>query len=272
MINPTNKEIRRKSLDSEDSGDSVDSVDAVMATVPRDPTRIPAHIAIIMDGNGRWAAARGLPRVVGHRAGLDAVRRTLEACRECGVRVLTLYAFSTENWRRPAWEVEALMHLLGEAVQNQAEELMRAGIQLRVSGDLESLEPGLRRNVERIIALTSGNRNLVLNVAYNYGGRAEIVGAVRRLVRDLSAGHVNVEAIDEAALSQYLYTAGLPDPDLLIRTGGEQRVSNFLLWQIAYTELYFCDVYWPDFGKPHLVAAISAYQQRQRRFGSVEGS
>lgn len=224
-----------------------------------------------MDGNGRWAAARGLHRAAGHRAGLEAVRRTLEACREIGVSILTLYAFSTENWRRPVEEVEALMQLLGEAVADEAAELAREGIQLRVSGELSSLDPGLRREVERVIELTRENRNLILNVAYNYGGRAEIAAAVRRLARDLTAGQLPADAIDETALERYLYTAGLPDPDLLIRTGGEQRISNFLLWQIAYTELYFCDVYWPDFERTHLLDAIRVYQQRKRRFGGVEG-
>lgn len=224
-----------------------------------------------MDGNGRWAAARGLHRAAGHRAGLEAVRRTLEACREIGVSILTLYAFSTENWRRPVEEVEALMQLLGEAVADEAAELARKGIQLRVSGELSSLDPGLRREVERVIELTRENRNLILNVAYNYGGRAEIAAAVRRLARDLTAGQLPLDAIDETALERYLYTAGLPDPDLLIRTGGEQRISNFLLWQIAYTELYFCDVYWPDFERTHLLDAIRVYQQRKRRFGGVEG-
>lgn len=225
-----------------------------------------------MDGNGRWAAARGLNRAAGHRAGLDAVRRTLEASREFGVSILTLYAFSTENWRRPADEVEALMQLLGEAVSDEADELIREGIQLRVSGDLSSIDPGLRREVERVVALTRENGELILNVAYNYGGRAEILSAVRRLAGDASAGRLSPDAIDEAALSRYLYSAGLADPDLLIRTGGEQRVSNFLLWQIAYTELYFCDVYWPDFDRTHLSAAIQTYQQRLRRFGGIESS
>jgi len=235
-----------------------------------DLARIPSHIAIIMDGNGRWAAARGLPRVAGHRTGLDAVRRTIEGCREYGVRVLTLYAFSTENWRRPAGEVEALMRLLGEALIDEFDDLMEAGVQFRMSGELDSLEPALREQVEQVIALTRDNKTLVLNIAYNYGGRAEIIDAVRRLGGDLASGRLTPQTIDEAALGRYLYTAGLPDPDLLIRTGGEQRISNFLLWQIAYTELYFCDVYWPDFDRSHLLAAIADYQQRRRRFGGVE--
>jgi undecaprenyl diphosphate synthase len=235
-----------------------------------DPTRIPAHIAIIMDGNGRWAAARGLPRAAGHRAGLEAVRRTIDACKDCGVRVLTLYAFSTENWRRPADEVASLMRLLGEAVVEEAAELVRRGVQLRLSGDLTTLDPTLRGQVEQLLALTQDNRDLVLNVAYNYGGRAEIVGAARRLAADAAGGHLAPEGIDEKLVGAYLYTAGLPDPDLLIRTGGEQRISNFLLWQVAYTELYFCDVFWPDFDRTHLLAALADYQHRRRRFGGVE--
>lgn len=241
-----------------------------IVTPALDLARVPAHIAIIMDGNGRWAAARGLPRAAGHRAGLDTVRRIIEACREYRVRVLTLYAFSTENWRRPPGEVEALMRLLGEALADEVNDLMEAGVQFRMSGDLDTLEPLLRQQVEQVVALTRDNTSLVLNIAYNYGGRAEIIDAVRRLGQDLASGRITPQTIDEAAVGRYLYTAGLPDPDLLIRTGGEQRVSNFLLWQIAYTELYFCDVYWPDFEKSHFLAAIADYQQRRRRFGGVE--
>ncbi len=237
-----------------------------------DPGRIPAHIAIIMDGNGRWAEQQGLPRSAGHRAGVSAVRRTIEGCRECGVRVLTLYAFSTENWQRPTDEVATLMELMEDSVQAEAEELVRNKIQLRVSGDLQTLDAALREQVEQVIALTRENQELVLNIAYNYGGREEIVQAVRRLTRDVLAGKTREELIDEALIGRYLYTDGLPDPDLLIRTGSEQRISNFLLWQIAYTELYFCEVYWPDFTKSHLFAAIGAYQARRRRFGGVEGT
>ena len=236
-----------------------------------DPTRIPPHIAIIMDGNGRWAAARGFPRAAGHRAGLEAVRRTIDACRDYGVRVLTLYAFSTENWRRPADEVAALMRLTGEAVVEEAAELMRGGVHLRLSGDLTALDPTLHEQLEQLVALTEPNRNLVLNVAYNYGGRAEIISAVRHLAAEVAAGQLAPEGIDETQVSAHLYTNGLPDPDLLIRTGGEQRLSNFLLWQVAYTELYFCDVFWPDFDRTHLLAALADYQHRRRRFGGVEG-
>ncbi|HEY6103419.1 MAG TPA: isoprenyl transferase [bacterium] len=235
-----------------------------------DPRRIPAHIAIIMDGNGRWAASRGLPRADGHRAGVRAARRILEVCRDLGVRTLTLYAFSTENWRRPADEVEALMQLLAESVRDEAQELVEGGVRLRISGDLGLLDPGLREQVEQVVALTAANDRFVLNVAYNYGGRAELTTAARGIAADVRAGRLTPEMVTEATLAERLYTAGLEDPDLLIRTGGEQRVSNFLLWQIAYTELYFSDVHWPDFDRPHLVEAIADYQRRRRRFGGVE--
>ena len=236
-----------------------------------DPARIPAHIAIIMDGNGRWAAARALPRAEGHRAGVEAARRTFRACRDLGVRVLSLYAFSTENWRRPSDEVEALMQLLATTVREEAAELIRGGVQLRVSGDLSLIDPAVRADVEHVIALTRPHEEFVLNIAYNYGGRAEIVTAARRASALVAAGELAPEQISEDVFGRYLYTAGLPDPDLLIRTGGEQRVSNFLLWQIAYTELYFTDVHWPDFDRPQLEAAIAHYQRRRRRFGGVEG-
>jgi undecaprenyl diphosphate synthase len=234
-----------------------------------DHLRIPAHIAIIMDGNGRWAAARGLPRAAGHRAGRDAVRRTVEACRELGVSVLTLYAFSTENWRRPRDEVGALMELLRESIIAEAEELHRNGIRLRLSGDLESIAPEILQELDRAVALTAGNQALILNVALNYGGRAELVRAARRIAAEAVASRLAPEAIDEGVIAAHLYTAGLPDPDLLIRTGSEQRLSNFLLWQSAYTEFCFLDAYWPDFGREHLAAAIAEYQLRQRRFGGA---
>jgi len=239
--------------------------------LPRlDPTRMPRHVAIIMDGNGRWARQRGLPRTEGHRAGREAVRRTLEACRDFSLEYLTLYAFSTENWRRPAEEVDDLLALLRESVAAEADELDRHGIRLHVSGDLEQLPDAVADDLRRVMARTAGNARLVLNCALNYGGRAEVLQAVRRLAADAAAGRVSPEAIDDAAFARYLYTDGLPDPDLLIRTGGEQRISNFLLWQIAYTELYFSEVYWPDFDGTHLGAAIEAFQQRRRRFGGVD--
>jgi undecaprenyl diphosphate synthase len=227
------------------------------------------HIAIIMDGNGRWAASRGLPRVAGHRAGREAGRRAIEACRELGVPVLTLYAFSTENWRRPPDEVDALMDLLHESIVAEAEELRRNGIRLRVSGDLESMAPMIRAEVDRAVALTAANEAMILNIALNYGSRAEILRAVRAIATDVASGRRDIESIDEATIAGGLYTGGLPDPDLLIRTGHEQRLSNFLLWQAAYTELFFLDVFWPDFTRDHLVAAIAEYQRRQRRFGGT---
>jgi len=209
---------------------------------------------------------------MGHRAGRDAARRVIAACREVGIRILTMYAFSTENWRRPADEVDALMELFDEAIQEEAAEMIRNGVHVRVSGDLTSLEPRLREQVERLMAETADNRDLIVNFAFNYGGRAELVYAMRRLAEDLIVGKKTINSIDEGQVGRYLYTAGLPDPDLLIRTGGEQRISNFLLWQLAYTELYFSDVYWPDFDKAHLLAALGAYQARRRRFGGVEGT
>ena len=235
-----------------------------------DLTRVPRHVAIIMDGNGRWARARGLPRLEGHRAGREAVRRTLEACRDLGIGCLTLYAFSTENWRRPSDEVAGLMELLEESVVGEAEELMRHGIRLRISGDLDRLPPQVVAPLREVVARTRGNDRLVLNFALNYGGRAELLQAVRRLARDVANGLLVPEAIDDARFARYLYTEGLPEPDLLIRTGGEQRISNFLLWQIAYTELYFCDVYWPDFSAADFYTAVAAYQQRRRRFGGLD--
>jgi undecaprenyl diphosphate synthase len=234
-----------------------------------DPTRIPTHVAIIMDGNGRWARERGLPRVAGHRAGKEAIRQTLEGCRDCGVKILTLFAFSTENWRRPPDEVEALMELLREALREEVDTLVRNKIGFKVSGDLDAMPPEIQEELRRAVDLTRENKELILNLALNYGGRRDIVLAAKRIAREVQANRLSWEAIDEDLFRDYLCTAGLPDPDLLIRTGGEIRLSNFLLWQIAYTELYFCDVYWPDFRKHHLFQAIYEYQRRQRRFGGL---
>ncbi len=242
--------------------------DAVRATL--DPTRMPRHVAIIMDGNGRWAEVRGLTRLEGHRQGREAIRRTLEAARECGVEILTLYAFSTENWRRPLEEVEALMELLIDALQVEADGLYRNGVRLRVSGMIDEMPDDVRTALRRVIALTEGNASLTLNLALNYGGRRELTEAARRLAEAVAAGRLSPDEIDEDTLARYLFAPDLPDPDLLIRTGGEQRLSNFLLWQLAYAELYFTDVRWPDFGKLDFFAAIQAYQARDRRFGGVE--
>ncbi len=235
-----------------------------------DHLRIPRHVAIIMDGNGRWAEIRGLSRVEGHRAGREAIRRTLEAARECGIEILTLYAFSTENWRRPPQEVQALMDLLVETLGREAEELHRNGVRFRASGLLDEMPGAVRAALDQVVALTCRNTAITLNLALNYGGRRELTEAARRLARAAAAGHVRPEDITEEVLGRFLFAPDLPDPDLLIRTGGEQRLSNFLLWQVAYAELYFTDVHWPDFQKVHLLEAIASFQARDRRFGGLD--
>lgn len=235
-----------------------------------DPTRIPRHIAIIMDGNGRWAEIRSLSRVEGHRAGREALRRTLECARECGVAILTSYAFSTENWRRPVEEVEALMALLIETLDQEASELHKNGVRFRASGLLDEMPDDVRDALGRVIALTRDNTAITLNLALNYGGRRELTEAARRLSEAVSRGEMRPDQITEEVVGRFLFAPDLPDPDLLIRTGGEQRLSNFLLWQSAYTELYFTDVHWPDFQRIHLLEAIASYQRRARRFGGVD--
>jgi undecaprenyl diphosphate synthase len=231
--------------------------------IPED-RRIPRHIAIIMDGNGRWARQRYLPRVAGHRRGVEAVRNTVRACGERGVEFLTLFAFSSENWRRPAEEVSFLMQLFVGALEQEIDKLHRNGVRFRVIGDLERFEPKLRRLVEEAETLTSSNQRLTLTIAANYGGRWDIVQAVHRMLEQqpaLAAG------FSEGDLAPYLALSHAPEPDLFIRTGGEQRVSNFMLWQLAYTELYFTGTLWPDFDADALDQAILSYQQRERRFG-----
>jgi len=229
-----------------------------------DARRIPRHIAVIMDGNGRWAKQRYLPRVAGHRRGLDAVRTTVRACAERGVQFLTLFAFSSENWRRPADEVSFLMQLFVVALEQEVEKLHENGVRLRVIGDLERFEPRLVQLVEEAEALTASNQKLTLTIAANYGGRWDILQAMRRMLRerpDLATG------FGEQDLAPYFAMCHAPEPDLFIRTGGEQRISNFLLWQLAYTELYFTDTLWPDFDASALDRAIISFQQRERRFG-----
>lgn len=216
-----------------------------------------------MDGNGRWARARNLPRSAGHRAGTENLRRVLRAAVEFGIPVLTIYAFSTENWARPAGEVKALFSILERVLDRELPELHREGVQLRHVGRLERLPGRLRKKVQHAIELTKDNERLILNVAFDYGGRAELVDAIRRIIAD----GVPAEQVDEALVSRYLYTAGLPDPDLIIRTSGEMRISNFLIWQGAYAEYYVTPVLWPDFDKGELYAALWAYSQRERRFG-----
>jgi len=228
-------------------------------------TRVPYHVGIIMDGNGRWAQSRGLPRVAGHRAGTENVRRVLRAASEFGIKALSLYAFSTENWSRPPDEVAGLMALLGQVIQREVKELNANGVRILHSGRLEGIRPRLRNQIQEAIALTSHNERITLNVAFNYGGRAELVDAVRHIMSD----GVPADAVTEDLISQYLYTGGLPDPDLIIRTGGEWRLSNFLIWQAAYAEYYATPTYWPDFGEADLAAALEVYSRRERRFGGV---
>ena len=231
-----------------------------------DPTwEVPAHIAVIMDGNGRWARSRNLPRLAGHRAGTENLRRVIRACVEFGVRYLTIYAFSTENWARPQDEVEGLMAIMEEFIDKELDELDAEGVQIRHVGKLEGVRPSLQRKIQESIERTRDNHRLVLNVAFNYGGRDEIVQAVRRIVRE----GIPAEAITEETIAERLYTAGIPDPDLVIRTSGEIRTSNFLPWQAAYAEWYFTPVFWPDFGREHLLKAIADYNHRERRFGRV---
>ncbi len=236
-----------------------------------EPARLPRHVAIIMDGNGRWARERGLPRVAGHRAGVEALRGVVRTAGELGVPVLTVYAFSTENWKRPRHEIDALMNLIVEYLRKYLDELCSNQVHIRVLGDLDPLPAPIRRQVDLALERTRDHRRMTLAVAWNYGGRADIVKAVRQLAREVAAGRVDPEAIDEACLGRHLDTAGLPDPDLLIRCSGELRISNFLLWELAYTELWFTPVYWPDFDRVHLAEAILEYQRRRRRFGGLEG-
>lgn len=227
---------------------------------------IPYHIGIIMDGNGRWAQRRKLPRLAGHRAGTENIRRILTSCVEFGVKMLTIYAFSTENWRRPADEVKGLMGILARVIDRELPELHRQGVQLRHIGRLEGISDNLQAKVRHAIQVTKDNDRIVLNVAFNYGGRAEIVDAVQRMIRD----GIPAEAVTEETMDRYLYTAGCPDPDLIIRTSGEFRTSNFLLWQGAYAEYYVTPTFWPDFDKEELYQALLTFSQRARRFGDVQ--
>ena len=229
------------------------------------PENVPQHIAIIMDGNGRWAQSRGLPRLAGHRAGTENLRRIIKACVEFGVKYLTIYAFSTENWGRPEDEVSGLMGIFDEVFERELAELDKQGVQLRHIGRLENLRDSLRKKMLTGIEQTKDNDRLILNVAFNYGGRDEVVYAVQQLVRE----GVAPEDINEELLSDYMYTKDVPDPDLVIRTSGEQRISNFLIWQSAYSEWIFPETFWPDFGREELLAAIQDYGRRERRYGLV---
>lgn len=230
--------------------------------------RVPVHVAIIMDGNGRWAKKRGLPRQAGHRAGVENLRRVIDACVEFGIKILTIYAFSTENWGRPESEVRGLMRIFRRVLDQELEELNAQGVCLHHLGDLEGIDPDLQEKVRYALELTKDNERLILNVAFNYGGRAEILHATQQMLAD----GVSPDDLTEEIFSSYLFTRGLPDPDLVIRTSGELRVSNFLIWQAAYAEYLAAPEYWPDFGREELYEAIVAYSQRERRFGMLSES
>jgi undecaprenyl diphosphate synthase len=234
-----------------------------------DRERLPQHVAVIMDGNRRWAKRKLLGGFQGHRAGVETVRVLLRLCRELGIPYLTLYAFSTENWQRSDEEVGFLMSLFEEVIHKEIDDLVRNGVRLRFIGDVPGLPPTLQAKMAEAEAKTGHNRAVTLNVAANYGGRREIVQAAQRLAARVAAGELEAAAIDEAAIDACLYTAGQPDPDLLIRTSGEARISNFLLWQLAYTEIYFTDTLWPEFRQPHFLEALVSYQARERRFGGT---
>lgn len=240
-----------------------------MAVIDSEQATVPAHVGIIMDGNGRWAQRRGLPRVEGHRRGELAVRRVVEACGELGIKHLTLYTFSAENWRRSEDEVRALMGLIEFVARKEAAALHQKGVRIQVLGRLDELPRSLRDELRRDMALTRNNTGLNLNLAINYGGRAELTDAVRRIAERVSLGLLKPEEITEATISDSLYDPNLPDPDLVIRTGGDFRLSNFLLWQSAYSEIWVTPTLWPDFAKPDLEAALESYRSRERRFGGV---
>jgi undecaprenyl diphosphate synthase len=243
-------------------------------TDPQTPLEgpIPRHVAVIMDGNGRWAADRGLPRHAGHREGMKAVREVIHGCLEAGVEILTLFAFSTENWQRPEEEIIALMTLLQLYADQEREELRERGIEVRVLGDLSRMDGPSREAVQKIERATSGGTAMRLNLMISYSGRAEILRAARELARRVRAGEMEPDDIDEEAMSAELFTGDLPDPDLLIRTSGEYRLSNFMLWQLAYTEVYITPVLWPDFRREDLHEAVGEFQRRERRFGRVPSS
>ncbi|MEN6460484.1 MAG: isoprenyl transferase [Syntrophomonas sp.] len=234
-----------------------------------DAKKMPRHIAIIMDGNGRWAKKRLLPRTMGHRAGMAALRKTVETCSNMGIPVLTVFAFSTENWKRPFEEVDYLMKLLIEFLNKEIAELHQENVRIRLLGNYELLPAECQVEIKRALELTGNNTGMVFNIAVNYGARSEIIRGVRNVAEKLLDHDISLDDINEQLFSSYLYTAGLPDPDLLIRTAGEKRISNFLLWQIAYSELWVTDTLWPDFDRHHLIEAIYEYQQRNRKFGGL---
>lgn len=235
-----------------------------------DIDRLPKHIAIIMDGNGRWAVKRALPRFFGHKAGVETLREILRASSDMGIKILTVYAFSTENWNRPTDEVSYLMNLLIEYMRKEINDLNKNNVRIKILGNLSALPENTRLEIEKAVSLTHDNTGIQFNIALNYGGRIELINACKRISEDVMKGKITTEAIDEDLISSYLYTAGDYDPDLIIRTSGEKRLSNFLLWQSAYSELVFADVMWPDFDKAQLKKAIIEYQSRDRRFGAIK--
>ncbi|MDK2820577.1 MAG: undecaprenyl diphosphate synthase [Clostridia bacterium] len=235
-----------------------------------DPKRLPKHVAIIMDGNGRWAKKRGLPRIAGHKAGVEALRDIVRACVDWGIKILTVYAFSTENWKRPEEEVNGLMNLLVEYLRRELLDLKQKGVQIRSIGRLEGLPTKAEKELIQAEKETVDNNKLILNLAINYGGRTELVDACRKIAYEVIEGKLKPEEIDEQVIKNALYTRELPDPDLLIRPSGELRISNFLLWQLAYTEFWITDIYWPDFRRGDLYQALVDYQQRERRFGGLK--
>lgn len=232
-----------------------------------DLNNLPQHIAIIMDGNGRWAKKHIIGRIRGHKKGAQAVKTTVRACREIGVKYLTIFAFSIENWKRPEEEVQALMSLVAEYLAKETKQFKKQGIRLTTIGELDRLNPSLKEKLLQAKADTANNVEMTLTLALSYGGRDEIIHAVKKIIQDNKKSKIDINEINNDMFNRYLYTFGMPDPDLLIRTSGEYRISNFLLWQIAYTELYFTNVLWPDFTKDHLFKAIASYQKRERRFG-----
>jgi undecaprenyl diphosphate synthase len=240
--------------------------DELLSKLDRD--NIPSHVAIIMDGNGRWAVERGLPRTEGHRQGVETVRSTVRNCSDLGIKALTLFAFSTENWKRPAGEVNFLMSLPEKYFKQELPELMKNNVRVRLIGDGARLPRRVQKAVSEGSEATKNNSGMILSFALNYGSRAEILVAVNRLIAESKNNNLPA-SVDEKVFSKYLYTAGIPDPDLLIRTSGEMRISNFLLWQLAYSELWFTDIYWPDFSRLHLLEALNEYQSRKRRFGKI---
>lgn len=232
--------------------------------------KLPKHIAIIMDGNGRWAEKRYLNRIAGHRKGIEAAREVIRSCRELGIQVLTLYAFSTENWSRPKKEIKALMSLLKRSLRSEGKDLIKNNIRLNAIGRIEELPKDVREVLNEIMLNTENNNGMILNAALSYSGRNEIIQAIKKIIRDVQRGNLTSQQINEEVFSRYLFTCGLPDPDLLIRTSGELRISNFLLWQMAYTEIYVTNILWPDFAKKDLFDAIADYQGRERRFGLTQ--